>query len=82
MMPDNTVLDLLQATNDGKPQDFKAAFDDVISTKISDAIDAKREAITNQMFASAEDEDADGYEDYEDTEIDTDENFDDIDAED
>ena len=53
-MPEYSVLDLLKFSNEGKPQDFKTAFDDVMQDRISNAIDVRRDAVTDQMFNGAE----------------------------
>jgi len=55
-MPEYSVLDLLKFSNEGKPQDFKTAFDDVMQDRISNAIDVRRDAVTDQMFNGAEEE--------------------------
>ena len=55
-MPEYSVLDLLKFSNEGKPQDFKTAFDDVMQDRISSAIDARRDAVTDQMFNGAGEE--------------------------
>ena len=55
-MPEYSVLDLLKFSNEGKPQDFKTAFDDVMQGRISNAIDARRDAVTDQMFNGAGEE--------------------------
>lgn len=55
-MPDYTVLDLLKYSNEGKPQDFKTAFDDVMRDKISTAIDVRRDEVVDQMFNDEEEE--------------------------
>jgi len=55
-MPEYSVLDLLKFSNEGKPQDFKTAFDDVMQDRISNAIDVRRDAVTDQMFNGADEE--------------------------
>lgn len=55
-MPDYTVLDLLKYSNEGKPQDFKTAFDDVMRDKISTAIDTRRDEVVDQMFNNENEE--------------------------
>ena len=55
-MPEYSVLDLLKFSNEGKPQDFKTAFDDVMQDRISNAIDVRRDAVTDQMFNGTDEE--------------------------
>lgn len=55
-MPEYSVLDLLKFSNEGKPQDFKTAFDDIMQDRISNAIDVRRDAVTDQMFNGADEE--------------------------
>jgi hypothetical protein len=84
-MPEYSVLDLLKFSNEGKPQDFKTAFDDVMQDRISNAIDVRRDAVTDQMFNGADEEeieaevevDADAEIEIEDEDFDVDDDSDD-----
>ena len=68
-MADYTVLDLLKFSNENKPQDFKAAFNDVMRDKISAAIDARKEIVADQMFNGASEEEKE-VEDTEELDVD------------
>lgn len=67
-MPDYTVLDLLKFSNEGKPQDFKTAFDSVMKDRISAAIDARKETVADQMFNGASEEESESEVEVDDSE--------------
>lgn len=62
------VADLINFSSNQKPIDFEQAFKGVISAKVSDAIEAKKAAIAQSMFASNDDHSQD-VEDQEDLEV-------------
>lgn len=82
-MPDNNVLDMIQYAVDNKPVDFTTTFNSLMSQKVIDAIDAKRQEIATTIFDSHPDvsdeeldqaiddiDQSDEIEDFEDVEID------------
>ena len=71
-MPDYTVLDLLKTTSDGKPQEFKTAFDDVMKDKIAQAIDNKKDEIAASMFGQEQENDGEEIEYDNDEELELD----------
>ena len=46
------VADLINFSSNQKPIDFEQAFKNVINTKVSDAIEAKKAAVAQFMFAA------------------------------
>jgi len=74
------VADLINFSSNQKPIDFEQAFRSVITAKVSDAIEAKKAAVAQSMFAS-NDEHEDVVDMDDDQEEDNDNSEEDVDAE-
>jgi hypothetical protein len=70
-MMDNVIQDLISLSYEQKPVEFQQAFDTLMSSKISSAIDNKKIEIAQSMF-----NDLPASEDYESQELDQEENQD------
>ena len=68
---DNVIQDLISLSYEQKPVEFQQAFDTLMSSKISSAIDNKKIEIAQSMF-----NDLPASEDYESQELDQEENQD------
>lgn len=62
------VADLINFSSNQKPIEFEQAFKSVIAARVSDAIEAKKAAVAQSMFASNDDHLQDD-EDQEDLEV-------------
>jgi len=72
MMAEFTIDDMINSALAGKPDTFRAAFDDVMVNKLASAIEDKKQEIAQTMFA--DEEPSDEYEeDEEDFELEDDE---------
>lgn len=45
------IIDLIDAIQDGRTLDINSSFDAVMASKLSDAIDARRQEIASSLFA-------------------------------
>ena len=57
-MPDYHSIDLINFANDKNAVDFKTAFSSIMSDKLGDALESKRNEVIQQM-ANPQDEDLD-----------------------
>jgi hypothetical protein len=49
-MSDYNITDLLKSAHENQPANFKSAFQDLMQDKITNAIDAKRDVIAQEMM--------------------------------
>ena len=49
-MSDHNITDLLKSAHENQPANFKSAFQDLMQDKITNAIDAKRDVIAQEMM--------------------------------
>jgi hypothetical protein len=68
-MDNLNVSDIIKGAFAGKPTDVEAAFNSAIQSKMSAAIDARREQIAQSMYGEHEESD----DDLEDSDVDADE---------